>query len=178
MCVCEKAIEVITKGLERLKDLRTRAKPGFKPIGVELFRKLIRARFIEEDIGVLRNHGYREANKCRMLMERAAKEMGVRNIKEGLNKLKEKHVTSGEDVIKYYEGTLEKVRRFVVEKEVVESPPLESVKIVETPEFMRPIIPFAAYIPPEVLSWSFRGFFLVTKPLNEEMLKHHNIYDI
>jgi len=36
-----KKLEVITKGLERLKDLRTRAKPGFKPIGVELFRKLL-----------------------------------------------------------------------------------------------------------------------------------------
>lgn len=35
---CERAVEVITKGLERLKDLRTRAKPGFKPIGMELFK--------------------------------------------------------------------------------------------------------------------------------------------
>lgn len=93
-------------------------------------------------------------------MERAAKDMGVKSIEEGLAKLKEKHATSGEDVVKLYRDTVERVRKFVIEREVAELPPLENVKIVKTPEFMRPIIPFAAYIPPEVLSWSFRGFFL------------------
>jgi len=81
--------------------------------------------FIKEDIEVLRNHGYREAVKCRMLMEGAVKEKGVRSIEEDLTKLKEEHVTSGEDVIKYYESTLEKVRRFIIEKGVVELPPLK-----------------------------------------------------
>mgnify|MGYP000049956098 CR=1 FL=1 len=117
--------------------MRTRAKPRFKSIGVKLFRKLLRVGFIEEDVEVLRNHGYREANKYRMLMKRATKEMGIKSIEEGLTKLKERRITPQEYVIKYYESMLEKVRRSIIKKGVVELPPLESIKIVKTPELMR-----------------------------------------
>ena len=46
--------DAIKKGIDRAIDLKNKAKPGFKPIGRELFEKLLRARFIEEDIDVIR----------------------------------------------------------------------------------------------------------------------------
>lgn len=138
----------------------------------------MKAKSIDESIEKLRRQGYEEAERYRKLMSEAAKEMKATSIVEALEKLKEKHVSSVEDLFKTYRETLVKLKKFLVEKEVVELPLMERVEIIETPEFMRPLLLFAAYIPSKVFSWNYTGIFLVTPPANEEMLRHHNIYDI
>ena len=175
---CDKVNDALSKALNETIKLREKAKPGFKPIGRELYEKLLKARFIDESIEELRRQGYEEARKYRKLMSEAAKKMNATSIVKALEKLKERHVSSVEDLFKSYHETLAKLKKFIIEKEVVELPPMERVEIIETPEFMRPLLPFAAYIPPEVFSWDYTGIFLVTPPTNEEMLKHHNTYDI
>ncbi len=175
---CEKLKEEFSKYMEALQKLKEKAKPGFKPIGPELYRKLLKARMIDEDIEELRKQGYAEAEKYRKLMLEEAKKIGANSISEALEKIKENHISSPEKVLEEYRRTIEYVKKFVVEKEAVELPPMENIRVVETPEFMRPILPFAAYMPPEIFGWSFTGIFFVTPPANEEMLKHHNVYDI
>ena len=174
----EKAIDVISKGLEKLKDMMNRAKPGFKPIDRELFEKLLKLRFIDEDIDTLREIGYEEAKKYRELMNKAAREMNVSSIEEAFNKIRERRVKSRDEVFKIYREIISRTRRFIIERNIIKIPLGEKVAPVETPEYLRPIIPFAAYIPPETFSWSLTGIYLITPPLTDEMLKRHNIYDI
>ena len=174
----EKAMDIISKMLGKLKDMESRAKPGFKPIGYELFEKLLKLRFIDEDINTLRRIGYEEAKLYKELMIKAAKEMNASSIEEAFSRIREKRARSKDEVFRIYKETIDKARKFIIERDLVEIPLGEKVMIVETPEYLRPIIPFAAYIPPETFSWSLTGIYLVTPPLTDEMFKHHNIYDI
>jgi len=173
-----KAEEIIEKGMGKVQDLMGKAREGFKPIGKELFEKLLKLRFIDEDPETLRRLGYEEAEKYKGLMLEAVKGMGLKSIEEGLAKIKEAHPKSRDEVFEIYKRALKELRKFIVEKDIVEPPPLENVAIVETPDFLRPVTPFAGYIPPAMFSWSLRGVMLVTPPATDEMLKHFNIYDI
>jgi len=175
---CDKILDFINKSLSKVMDLKNKSKPGFKPIGRELFEKLLKLRFIDEDIETLRRIGYQEAERYRKLMLETVKEMNAKSIEEGFEIIKSHHPKTKDEVFKIYNEMIKKVRKFIVEKDIVELPQFESIGIVETPEYLRPVIPFAAYMAPEVFSWSLKGIFLVTPPLSEEMLHHHNIYDI
>lgn len=52
------------------------------------------------------------------------------------------------DIKSAYEREMDRARRFVIEKDLVKIPPDEVLRIVDTPVFERPIIPYAAYLPP------------------------------
>ena len=176
--LCDRATDELKKLSERLDDLSSRARPGYKPIGAELYRKLLKTMFIEEDPEHLRRIGYEEAERYRKLMEEAAREAGARSVEEALEMIRREHPSSSDEVLNEYRRAIERARKFLVENGVVELPPMERVEVVETPEYARPVLPFAAYILPEVMGVSGKGFFLVTKPLSEDMLKHHNRFDI
>ncbi len=175
--VAEKARENIGKAIENIKSLISKANPGFKPIGKKLFEELLRLQFINESAEELKRVGYEEASKYRALMQEAAKDMGVSTIEEGLQKLKEAHIADIKEFMIKYREVLKKVKLFAYQKKIVEFPEGERVKLINTPDFMRPIIPFAAYQSPELFGPTLTGIYYVTQPLNEEMLSHHNIYD-
>ena len=175
---CDRVSEEVRKLVEKLGDLRERARPGYKPMGRELLERFLYSTFIEMGVDELRELGYREAERYRKLMAEAAREVGFPSVEEALSALRKRVPRDPEEVLKVYRETVERVRRFVIEAGVVELPPMERVEVVETPEFIKHVIPFAAYIPPEVFGVSSRGTFLVTKPWSKEMLEHHDIYSI
>ncbi len=174
----EEAAAMLDKVIDETKRLRGEARPGFKPIGRELFVERLRARFIEESPEELRSHGYREAEKYRSMMLETARAMGASSIEEALERIKEKKPRDPDEAMRWHRETVEKVRRFVADKNIVELPVGEDVEVVETPPHLRPIIPFAAYVPPEIFHYSMIGQYYVTKPQNEEMLSHFNAYDV
>jgi len=173
----EKAEERIGRAAEDIRNLLGRANSGFKPLGKELFKKLLELQFIDESPEELKKVGYEEAGKYRALMQEAAKEMGVSRVEEGLLKLKEARIASIEEFMTKYNELIGRVRVFIKQNKIVELPEGERVKLINTPEFMRPIIPFAAYQNPELFGPSLTGIYYVTQPVNEEVLSHHNIYD-
>jgi uncharacterized protein (DUF885 family) len=58
---------------------------------------------------------------------------------------------------------MDRARGFVEERELV-TIPNGALEVIETPDFLRPILPFAAYQPPEVYSPDRTGSFYVTSP--------------
>ena len=174
----EEAHDKLAKAIDEAKKLLSKAKPGFKPIGRELFIERLKLNHIPESPEELREHGYREAEKYRSMMLETARKMGYNTIEEALEKIKEKSPKTVEEVFKLYREALEKTRKFMIEKRLVEPPMGEYVEIIETPPHLKPLIPFAAYMPPETFHYSNMGLFLVTKHESPEMLKHFNVYDI
>jgi len=67
------------------------------------------------------------------------------------------------DLVATYARAMERARRFVVERGLVTVPdgPLE---VVETPAYMQPLIPFAAYDPPGAFGAARVGWFYVSVP--------------
>lgn len=91
---------------------------------------------------------------------------------------------SGAELVAAYEGHMERARRFVEERGLVSIPP-GPLRVVGTPLFLRPLIPFAAYHPPGAFSDDRTGWFYVTPPdagsapdVEERMLRDHCAYDL
>jgi len=82
-----------------------------------------------------------------------------------------------------YRRSLDQARRFVVDRKLATMPPGESLVIVETPIFVRPTIPYAAYMAPGMFDVRQQGLYYVT-PLDadappqsrREQLLGHNRY--
>ena len=88
-------------------------------------------------------------------------------------------------VVDTYREYMEKAKNFVLEKDLVDLPPDETIEVKETPEFLRLIMPTAAYNPPAVKDKIKRGRFMVTpvdtsrKPEEVEAhLSDHNMAGI
>jgi len=67
-------------------------------------------------------------------------------------------------LLQAYRSELERSRRFVQERGLLDLPPAESLEVVETPLFERKTTPFAAYVPPAPFETAQRGYFWVTPP--------------
>ncbi|MEP0813383.1 MAG: DUF885 domain-containing protein [bacterium] len=98
--------------------------------------------------------------------------------------LKDEH-PSNAGLVDYYAKEMARARRFVIEKDLVSFPPKEQIKVVETPDFARPLIPYAAYLTPGMYEADQTGIFWVTtvakgtpKDRAEEQLKGHSKYGI
>lgn len=79
-----------------------------------------------------------------------------------------------QDLLTCYREQMEAARRFVEEHDLVTLPETETLKVVETPLFLRHQIPFAAYLEPSPNDASQRGLYYVTPADTKELLGEHN----
>jgi uncharacterized protein (DUF885 family) len=75
---------------------------------------------------------------------------------------KAEHVGAPERVRPAYEAAMERARQFVIYHELVSMPVEESLEIIDTPEYWRPLMPYAAYMPAAPFEPVQKGFFFVT----------------
>ena len=67
-------------------------------------------------------------------------------------------------LVQEYQKVLTGVKRFIQERGIVTIPKPDRLLLTETPLYERPIIPYAAYLPPAPLEKNPRGIFYVTPP--------------
>jgi hypothetical protein len=95
-------------------------------------------------------------------MEEVARQIDpTRTAKELLEEAKADHPTA-EGLLDAYRQAMADIRQYVIDRDIATIPPGESLRVVETPVFMRPIIPYAAYMPPGILEARQEGIFVVT----------------
>jgi uncharacterized protein (DUF885 family) len=89
-----------------------------------------------------------------------------------------------DQLVAAYAAEMERSRRFVEDNGLV-SMPGGDLEVVETPPFLRPLIPFAAYQPPGAFSTDGTGWFYVTPPdldsdpdLAERILRDHCVHEL
>jgi len=92
---------------------------------------------------------------------------GGRGWREIAAALKDDH-PAADELIEAYAGAVERAREFVERHGLVGIPPGERLEVTTTPEFLRPLIPYAAYLPPAPFEVDQRGFFFVTLPDEED----------
>jgi uncharacterized protein (DUF885 family) len=83
-----------------------------------------------------------------------------------------------------YAAEMDRSLRFVDNQGIVEILP-GALEVIETPDFLRPIIPFAAYQPPGAFSEDRTGWFYVTPPgrdaapdVAERILRDHCVHEL
>ena len=133
------ALEDYSKWLSSLEP-----KEGFKPLGEELFEELMEARGIEESSEALASWAKKEAERLRSELGEEPKGVEVERPEEA------------------YLEAVNRARRFVKEKAIAPLAPDEEIEAKETPEPLKPIIPFAAYYPPQRFSPFNKGTLIIT----------------
>jgi len=141
-------------------------------IGREAFEELLRVRRINISIDDIVKLGERGAEDERERARKLAIEIiGNENYLEALNLVKSHHPKSYSEVKEYVSKLLKEAKEFIKARDFATLPDREEVKIVETPEYLRHTIPFAAYIPPAPFDEYKLGLYMITPSEREEMLK-------
>ena len=141
---------------------------GHFAIGKELFDELLRENhMVEYDADELLATGWRLFEETRQQMEELADQMDPsKSVEELLEENKKDHPTA-DNLLDTYRQSMAKARQFVIDHDIVSIPAGESIRIDPTPSFLRPIIPYAAYMMPGFLEEAQEGVFIVT-PVDEE----------
>ncbi|MGD9380085.1 MAG: DUF885 domain-containing protein [candidate division WOR-3 bacterium] len=101
-----------------------------------------------------------------------------------VNDIKNHHPQASE-LLAAYKTEMERARKFIQDNDLVSIPPAETLEVIDTPAFYRPILPYAAYMNPAPFETQQKGYFFVT-PVDEnipaaqqeEILRGHSFYGI
>jgi len=96
-------------------------------------------------------------------------------VREVRDLLKANHPPTFEGVLSFVRDAVARSRRFVDESGYATIPPGEELRVIETPGFLRNVLPFGAYSAPARLDERQHGLYFVT-PVdgNNDRLKKHN----
>jgi uncharacterized protein (DUF885 family) len=88
--------------------------------------------------------------------------------------VKDDHAATFVESLDEYRSTMDAARRFVIEHDLATVVPDDHLSVIETPSFIRHLIPFAAYYEPAKFDEQPTGTYIVTPPSSPEMMREHN----
>ncbi|HVL49148.1 MAG TPA: DUF885 domain-containing protein [Candidatus Thermoplasmatota archaeon] len=155
---------------------------GSFALGEEKLDELLAIRMIEGPARAVLERGEREAAATRSALEEAAltvlAEAGHETppdpVRAAWEVTKRDHATTFEGVVAAHREACDAARAFVADRGLATVPdvPLE---IVETPSYLRHIIPFAAYVEPARFDEAPAGTYLVTPKVDLSLFPHAEI---
>ena len=94
---------------------------------------------------------------------------------EAMDVMKSDHAVTFEGVLKEYRESVKAAREFVIKNDILTIPENEKLLVLETPLFMRPMIPFAAQFEPGKFDGNRTGMFMVTPDeTSPDLLREHS----
>ncbi len=97
-----------------------------------------------------------------------------------VERIKEDHPTTFEEALEAYRDVMVRSRRHLIEKRIVTVPDDERIDVVATPEYLRNVIPFAAYFSPPKFDPNPKGIYIVTPSVGNDpnAMREHNYSSI
>ena len=95
-------------------------------------------------------------------------------------RIKEDHPKTFEEALDGYRDVMVRARRHLIEHDIVTVPSDERIEVVETPVYLRNVIPFAAYFEPPKFDRMPSGIYIVTPSVsdNPNAMREHNYSSI
>jgi uncharacterized protein (DUF885 family) len=149
------------------KDVIPQAAGDFA-VGRDLFDELLRdLHMVDYSADQLLETGWQQFCQTKAQMETVAREIDpARSVQDLLEEAKADHPAAAE-LLDAYQREMASIRQYVLDNDIVTIPEGESLRMIETPGYLRPVIPFAAYLSPGILEEEQEGLFLVT-PVDPE----------
>jgi len=131
--------------------------------GRELFDEILREEhLVDYDAEQLLATGWDQFRQTQALMAAVAREIDPnKTAAEILAEAKADHPTA-EGLLAAYEAAMAEARQYVIDHDIATIPAGESLRIIETPAYLRPILPYAAYMSAGILEERQEGIFVVT----------------
>lgn len=165
VAACRGASAAVQEFARYLEEEVIPAAAGEYAAGEEYFNTLLRENhMVDYDAEELLQTGWRLFAETGARMEDVAREIDPKmSVEQALAKIKEDCPTA-ESLLDEYRQVMKETRRYVIDYDIATIPPGETLRIIETPSYLRPIIPYAAYNPPGMFEKKLEGLFLVTPP--------------
>jgi uncharacterized protein (DUF885 family) len=112
---------------------------------------------------------------------RAASEIDDRSTEaEVIDRLKSDHPATFEEALEAYRTVMLRARQYLIDHDIATVPPGERIDVVETPEYLRNVIPFAAYFAPPKFDPNPKGIYIVTPSVDHDpnAMREHNFSSI
>lgn len=132
-------------------------------VGREVFDEMLHENhMVDYGADELLETGWRLLRETEERLAAVAREIDPqKSVREILEEAKSDH-PPGDGLLKAYEDAMQAARRYVVDHDIATIPQGETLKIIETPAYLRPVLPYAAYMPPGIFEEQQDGLFLVT----------------
>jgi uncharacterized protein (DUF885 family) len=97
-----------------------------------------------------------------------------------VDRIKEDHPATFEEALEAYREVMVRGRTHLIEHEIVTVPPDERIDVIPTPEYLRNVVPFAAYFSPPKFDPNPKGIYIVTPSVGNDpnAMREHNFSSI
>jgi len=123
-----------------------------------------------------------ELGHLKLAEEHAARSAAAREIDASaaehdvITRVKADHATTFAAALEAYRIAMHRARAHIVERELATIPEDERIEVIETPDYLRNVIPFAAYFAPAVFDADPKGLYVVTPSVHGDpnAMREHN----
>jgi uncharacterized protein (DUF885 family) len=148
------------------------------PLGHDKFEELVRLRAFEG----LDGDEILEIGEQQLAEQKAARIAVAREIDpaaseaEVLDRVKSDHAPDFATALEEYKLAMVRARGFLIERDLVTIPEGERLEVIPTPEYLRQVMPFAAYFEPPYFDRDPVGVYIVTPSVHDEpgAMREHN----
>jgi uncharacterized protein (DUF885 family) len=140
------------------------------PLGREPFDELVRRRsFGDLDTDAILEIGWEQLRTGLEARRAAARELdpGTDTLAV-IDRLKNDHPDTFAEALDGYRDAMQRARAHILERGLATIPPDERIEVVETPEYLRSVMPFAAYYNPARFDADQRGLYVVTPAVDND----------
>ena len=97
-----------------------------------------------------------------------------------VDRVKSNHPKTFEEALAAYKDAMVRARTHIIERGIATMPPGEQISILPTPEYLRTVIPFAAYFEPPKFDAQPSGIYIVTPAVRDDpnAMREHNYASI
>ncbi|MCW8956621.1 MAG: DUF885 domain-containing protein [Gammaproteobacteria bacterium] len=174
--ICDEAAIAMDDFARFLKQEIGPRATGDYACGADFFSALLNdAHFLPITPDQLHSFGEQLYKEIRQQMQALAVEIqGHDDINGLLAGIRDSHPDAGDSLLSAYRERMKAAYDFVRENKLVSMPEKQQLKVLETPEYLRHEIPFAAYEEPTYKDESQQGHYYVTPVVSEGQLLEHN----
>lgn len=149
------------------------------PLGSERYDALIRLRSLGDlDADAILQLGWDQLRANADARRAAARELDPgADLPTVLDRLKSDHPATFGQALDGYRDAMRRARAFVIEHDLATVPDGERIDVLPTPEYLRRLLPFAAYYPPARFDADPSGLYLVTPAVDGDpgaMREHYH----
>ncbi|MDQ1323176.1 MAG: hypothetical protein QG587_511, partial [Chloroflexota bacterium] len=133
------------------------------PLGRERYDELVRLRaFGDLDADTILEIGWDQLRTNTEARRAAARELDPdADLPSVIGRLKADHPATFEDALEGYKDAMRRARAYLIEHDIVTVPDDEVIDVIATPEYLRSVMPFAAYFSPARFDADQRGIYVV-----------------
>jgi uncharacterized protein (DUF885 family) len=152
------------------------------PLGRERYDALVGLRAFDGlDADAILEIGWNQLAENKAARVAAAREIDP-EVEEAtvVDRIKSDHPATFDDALEGYRDAMLRAREHLIEHDIVTVPDSERIAVLATPEYLRNVVPFAAYFEPPKFDRDPSGIYIVTPSVGDDpnAMREHNYSSI